>query len=556
MTMLIFNLLLSQSQVNIPVDSLSSMEYTDLRENIKKEKDSSKQMLYLAAYLHKAKKNEDYHKTVTGYKNFIHYSAAKFRLAYADSMIRTAKKSLDTSLLASTYLTKGIVFYGTKNYQAALDYYLMADGLATTAEVPDYLLFKIKYSIGQIKYYLKEYDQALVLLEACSKFYKDAHLRPYLNTLHSMSLCHSGLSNYATSNQLIQLGLEMGATMGNRSMEPYFIHSKGINAYHLKSYHRAIKLLNNVLPKINGDKDFANIILGKFYIGMSLWELNRLDEAIVYFKAIDQAFEQRNYIKPEFQKAYKLLVKYYTENNTDIEHQLYYSNRLIKVDSVIHTRYKNLSSTVHSDYNLAKLQSENMALLNKSKSLKKYGILWKTIVGLLFVFIVWWVFNKTRIYAKRDKDIKRDNEQDLKDGEDKAEEHNTEEDSRLYVPLGAKKAISKQLKEFENKKDYLQPDINLYKLAISFDVNSKYLSRVIRNSKKKRFSAYINELKIQALKDMLKNEKETRKYTNKALAQLIGYGSVPRLTRTFKLHTNTTISGYVKKLEKREEKQY
>src|SRR5690606_16823126 len=107
MTMLISNLLLSKSQVNIPVDSLSSMEYTDLRENIKKEKDSSKQKLYLAAYLHKAKKNEDYHKTVTGYKNFIHYSVAKFRLAYADSMILTAKKSLDTSLLASTYLTKG-----------------------------------------------------------------------------------------------------------------------------------------------------------------------------------------------------------------------------------------------------------------------------------------------------------------------------------------------------------------------------------------------------------------------------------------------------------------
>src|SRR5690606_14469877 len=161
-----------------------------------------------------------------------------------------------------------------------------------------------------------------------------------------------------------------------------------------------------------------------------------------------QAFEQRNYIKPEFQKAYKLLVKYYTENNTDIERQLYYSNRLIKVDSVIHTRYKNLSSTLHNDYNLAKLQSENMALLDKSKSLKKYGVLWKTIVVLLLVFIVWWAFNRSRIYAERYKDIERDNEQDMKDDQD-----NAEEDSGLYVPLGAKKAISKQLKEFENKKD-------------------------------------------------------------------------------------------------------
>src|SRR5690606_10717921 len=332
-----------------------------------------------------------------------------------------------------------------------------------------------------IKYYLMEYDEALVLFEACAKFYKDDHPRPYLNTLHSMSLCHGGLSNYATSNQLIQLGLEAGITMGNRSMEPYFIHSKGINAYHLKSYHSAIKLLNDVLPKINGDKDFANIILGKFYIGMSLWELDRLDEAIVYFKAIDQAFEQRNYIKPEFQKAYKLLVKYYTENNTDIKHQLYYSNRLIKVDSVIHTRYKNLSSTVHNDYNLAKLQSENMALLHKSKRLKKYGAFWNTIVVLLLIFIVWWAFNRPRIYAKRYKDLERDNEQNMKDNEDKAEKHNAEKNSGLYVPIGAKKAISKQLKEFENKKGYLQPDINLYKLAISFDVNSKYLSRVIRN---------------------------------------------------------------------------
>ncbi len=540
---------MAQSPGEIPSDSLSSMDYSALINEFKKEQDSLKRQSYLIAYLRKAKKSQNSSKIVAGYKNLLYYSALNLRTAYADSMILAAEKSRDTVLIASTYLTKGIVLYGLKKYQGALDNYLKADDLVTKVNASAYLRYKIKYNIGIIKHYLGAYEEALVLFKACLEFYKDDYPRPYLNTLHSIALCYSHLEQYSMSNYFNTLGLRAAEELGNRKMNPYFMHCQGINAYHLKSYQKAIDLLCEVLPEIDNNKDFANVILGKFYIGMSLWELKRFDQAISYFEDVDKNFQLKGYIKPEFREAYKLLVDYYDKHN-DHEREVFYTKRLISVDSVNHNRYKVLSTTVHRDYNMAKLQDEKTALYNQWTRLMKYGRIWKGIVLLLLCFILWWIAKSLGVYSKVNKRIWKETSVEPKDSS-----LFQKEDSGTYVPQDTQKEICQQLVEFEKGKYFLQ-NVSLGGLATRFKTNSKYLSKVIRKTKNKAFSAYINDLKIEELMKMLARDKKLRHYNYKSIANMVGFGSVSRLTRAFKFRTNTTVSDYIKQLEKKEQKEF
>src|SRR5690606_31571915 len=340
-----------------------------------------------------------YSKTVAGYKNLLHYSSVNLRLSYADSMVLTAKQSKDTALLASSYLTKGIVLYGNKLYQKAMENYLKADHLAGRVDASDYLRYKIKYNIGHINYYLGDYQEALELFTICLKFYGVNYPRPYLNILHSIALCYSHLGNYSASNYYNQPGLNAAIEIGNREMDSYFKHCQRMNSFHVKSYQKAIDILCEVLPSIEGNNDFANVTLGKFYIGMSLWKLQRFDQAISYFKDVDSTFELRGYVKPEFRKAYQLLVTYYAQHN-DEELEVYYAKRLHKVDSVMLNTYKKLSTTVHREYNMAKLEEEKKALSNHFESLKQYGHILEVIALLLICLTLWRGAKNLALYAK------------------------------------------------------------------------------------------------------------------------------------------------------------
>src|SRR5690606_12644304 len=121
---------------------------------------------------------------------YMHYSSGDLKLTYADSMIYTANKSKDESLIGSAYLSKGIVYYGQKNHIQALDNYLIANGyISKTSD--DYQKYKVQYSIAHIKYYLGFYGEAIALFEGCLKYFKNTNTRAYLNTIHSLALCYN-----------------------------------------------------------------------------------------------------------------------------------------------------------------------------------------------------------------------------------------------------------------------------------------------------------------------------------------------------------------------------
>lgn len=107
---------------------------------------------------------------------------------------------------------------------------------------------------------------------------------------------------------------------------------------------------------------------------------------------------------------------------------------------------------------------------------------------------------------------------------------------------------------FEKSEDFLKKDISVSYLSNQFDTNPKYLSQVIQKHKGLNFNNYINELRINYIADLLKNNPEYRQYKISYLAAITGFSSHSKFASIFKKIKRVSPSEFVNKLEKEEAK--
>jgi tetratricopeptide (TPR) repeat protein len=213
------------STFRIP-DTLERKDYDYLFDRIEEsENDSAKQSLYLQSFLYKAKSENNSKEVVNGYKNYVYHSSENLKLIYADSMIYTAKKSMNNALIGSAYLSKGILYYTLKKHNQALDNYLIANDFISKTN-DKYLTYKVKYNIANIKYYLGFYDEAISLFRECIAYFKENNTDGYLNSLHSLGLCYNHIGNYGLCTDTNEMGILEGKRLDNNEMNAYFIGPK------------------------------------------------------------------------------------------------------------------------------------------------------------------------------------------------------------------------------------------------------------------------------------------------------------------------------------------
>lgn len=226
---LYYNAYAQQNNFVIP-DSLSMKDYEYFSNNIGyEEKDSIKERLYAQSWLAKAKREKNFGQMTQSYKALIYTSDNKLQLKYADSMLTAAKRTTDIELIGSGYMTKGIVQYDRKEHMNALDSYLKADEYISKTN-NHYLIYKVKYVIAQVKYYLGFYDEATTLFQECVNYFKGKNDRAYLNSLHSLGLCYNRIGKYKLCSQINQTGISEGVRLKNLEMQSYFIHSEGVTS--------------------------------------------------------------------------------------------------------------------------------------------------------------------------------------------------------------------------------------------------------------------------------------------------------------------------------------
>ncbi|MFV8324931.1 AraC family transcriptional regulator [Flavobacterium sp. ZS1P14] len=533
------------SAFKIP-DSIRNKDYNYLFDRIEEsEKDSVRQSLYLHSFLFKAKSEKNSAEIINGYKNYVYHSSENLKLVYSDSMVYTAKKSLDNALIGSAYLTKGIVFYSQKKYHYALDNYLTANNFISKTN-DNYLVYKVKYNIAQIKYYLGFYDEAISLFKECIAYYKNESTRPYLNSLHSLGLCYNKTGNYGLCTQTNKIGLTEGKRLNNADMDSYFIHSEGVNQYFNKKYVSAIRNITCSLAGIHENKDFANEAVGNFYIGKSYWALKKPIKALPYFHKVDQTFQHKGYMRPDLREVYELMIRYYkTTANSEI--QLYYIDQLLKADHVINDTYKYLITKVNKEYDTKELLLEKKKIENLLDKRKYHDYLFTAVITLLLFSLVYLIHR----HRKNQRKYKHKFEELMKKSEviTKAEVKNINT-GVLDINQEAVAIVLKHLEKFERDKKFLEKDLTLVKLSASFDSNTKYLSKIIYHYRGKKFVEYLNDLKVDYLISLLKTEKILRSYTNKALAEKAGFSSTQRFANAFYSRTEISPSFFIQEIKK------
>ncbi|NMH24385.1 helix-turn-helix domain-containing protein [Flavobacterium solisilvae] len=517
------------------------------------EKDSLRLHTYLKEYKQRAFREKNDERISAYYKNFVFQQKAEERLVFIDSALPYAFKTKDKAVIGDVYLTKGTLFYSMKDFQKALDNYLKANGyISQTDDV--YNKKRIKYKIGIVKNYLGYYADAASLFQECIDYYSQDETynmqRGYVSSLEGLAWSYTKMNRVKKSNQVLQTALR-SVEKNNFSKldEHYLVFKQGINDYFLKNYSEGIRKIEQKIPFLYENEDFAWATVGNFYIGQSYWDMNEKEKAISYFEKVNQVFETKKYTHPDVRKSYELLISHYKSKN-DKNKQLYYIEQLVKADSIYSQNHKHLIHKIHKEYETKDLLQVKKEL-ERSLFVEKYktGIISGVAFLILIVSLV--------VYFQQNKKAKKVAQELIRKIESMQKQIVASSEELKIIPKTTNSIndeivlkILEKLTGFEQKQKFLKPDVTLEKVAKEFGTNTTYLSSVINSHKNQKFNDYVNSLRINYLtKEMVTNSaSDFFKYSMDGIAKHLGFKNEDTFSRVFYKHTGIKPSVFIKEL--------
>lgn len=122
----------------------------------------------------------------------------------------------------------------------------------------------------------------------------------------------------------------------------------------------------------------------------------------------------------------------------------------------------------------------------------------------------------------------------------------------IYIPEETVAILLKKLDKFERSAKYIKKNITLSSMAIDLNTNTRYISEIIKEYRKKNFNNYINGLRIEFITKKLYEDPQFRKYKVAYLAEYSGFSSGINFTYIFKKETGMTPSYFINQLEKQD----
>jgi AraC-like DNA-binding protein len=532
-------------------DSLKNKTYKELSESQSLTYyDTIKDKIYITAYLHKAKNENDTIKIANAYAQFVSIYTNQSALRYCDSIINLTKKIEHFVYPGFGYMLKGICQYNLGNYQLALKYYLIANDYATKNNNFEQQ-FHINNGIGQLKNLWGNYEDGLYIFKSQLKLLKQDRInfqstnRLLTNIFFRLSNSYILTKKFDSALIFVKKGIHKSLELKD-SIEYYsFVSQAGIVAYYQNNFESAIDSLNKALPYMAFQNDFLN---DHYYRGQIYWKRNNSAKAFYHFTKADSIYNLTKDAVPEVRDIQEYLVTYYKKNN-DIVNQLKYIDRLLYIDSIINSNYKNLNEKLVKEYDTPLLIAEKQRIINDlKKEEKKSSFIILGLISLILIaltFIIWF-YKKQRIYKERFNNLLLD--------EEKIPNTNNQPEKSVNELTGISKEIVNtvllELEKFEIEKIFLDNKITLNSLAKTLNSNSNYLSKIINFYKKKNFSSYISDLRIDFCVNQLKFDKNCRKYSIKAIASEIGFNNAESFSKAFYKKTGLYPSYFIKKLEK------
>ncbi|QHI37097.1 hypothetical protein IMCC3317_24750 [Kordia antarctica] len=537
----------------LEIDTLKNKSFKELRNIFYKSFNNNKNEVAssIARYtLESAKTKKDSVNIINAYIRLsrVNENIEILGIKYIDSSIYVSKRSLNEELLAESYYFKGKLYENLNKYNLALNYYFKSS--STYNKINDFdSYYMIQDMIGQLKLRVKDTISALKIMKKGADYQRENMLKKgdnteYIISLHSLSIAYSSNNLIDSSSQINKEGYNL-AKNNEYINELIFTHLEGGNEYAKKNYNASKDSLIKSLVYLTKE-DVYNLSYAYFYLG-KIYSLNdNKEQAVYYFKKVDSIFEDVNFIMTKPRDAYDELIDYY-KNKNDLESQLYYTNRLLKVDSILDKEYKGLITKFHENHS-SRLLEENAK--DKSKYLTRTYLAIFLAVALLLI-ILKTVYNKKNNekryleiieFLKTEKNYLQSKD-DIKNNKSIKNKSNDLDISESII-----ENILAQLEVFEKSERYLKPISNIRDFSKEIDTNYRYLSKVINHYKSKNFQKYVNDLRVNYVIKRLQKDEKIRKYKIRAIAEEVGFTNTESFTKAFKELTGLNVSFYVKKL--------
>ncbi len=519
--------------------------YSDLRKKYwGYEENDGRAFIYLNQYLKHAKSEKNYSELFQGYKDAILFSKDQ-KIKYSDSAISAARQSRNKDLIGDAYLSKGAIYYfNHRKFQSALNEYLTAYEYLRDSK-NEFLKYQNLYHIGVVKSYLGYYEEALVIFKECIAYFEtnaqgDFHenliynnKKGYLNSIHQAIICYQALGNLGEVQQLLKLGEDSTPQTKDFSLEKsYFKKSLGVLNFSNKNYEKAVTDFDQSLPGLLKVNDFTWASYVYFYKGKSYTNIGRKELGVENYKKVDSIFNKHQFILPELRSNYEELINYYKKQDNS-EKELYYTNQLLRVDSIISSDFKYLSTRIYKDYDTKQLL-EVKENLEKTNS---FGIALLIICGIVIILLGCMMFYRNRkqkqVQQKYDELLIKIEDEKFSDPVADSEPLKFDVSKNIKLDQNIVEKLLKDISLFEANEGFLERGLTLKKLAEHFKTNTSYLSQVINEYKGSNFSVYINVLRINYATQKIYHDKEWRKYSIEHVASASGFSNRQSFSNIF-----------------------
>ncbi|MDR6156622.1 MULTISPECIES: helix-turn-helix domain-containing protein [Chryseobacterium] len=532
--------------------------FWEIRENYQKMTiDDIRAMPFVKVYIHKAKRENNLQKLIQGYRDGRQFDFAN-KMKYADSALAISIKYKNNDDISKDYLSKGIIYYFyKKKYKLALNEYLNAYEYSKDSK-DEYHHYKVVYHLGIVKEHLGYYDEALEHFRNCAEFYSTKmnskmhenilfnYKKAYYNSLHQMTVVNRYLKNFLKSDSLSELGYQLTKDDQDFLIEnSYFLKCKGISKFHKGNYTEAQKDLEQALPILLQRNDFAWSSVIFYYLGKISEARNQVPNAIKYYSAIDSIFEKQQFILPEIYRSYNYLITHY--KHKDLNRQLYYTNQLLKADSLITKDYPYLSSKLHKNYDRSTLMKEKENIEKTARNNMWFANILILTGSVAFTVLTFKYVKDQKIKKQYDLLQKRIAEGNNIVVDKKVDEPTGNSMRKTFLTPELSDEIGTKLEKFEKDLQFTKKRLTQNTLATKFNTNSRYLSAYINENKGVNFNKYIAELRINYITNLLNTNNKYLNFTLEALADECGIVARQNFSKVFFEINGIRPTDYIKK---------
>ncbi len=513
---------------------------------------------FAKAFLLKAKRENDIEKKTEGYymlaSNLTKALAYNKALPYLDSAIAISKDNYTRIFPARAHILKANIKGAQTHFTEAMDELAIASDYAKKTDNVDQQ-YDIKFFIALLKNNVGELEEGLSLLKESVAYRKEQFGKDSIYShwyLHAQFAVASQFNDLKQPDSaLVYLKKPMALAL---KLKDSVVYSRmllcTVNSLNLKSEYQSSL---DSLKKYNAFIRDVEVRTGTefriaYWFGNIYSKQGKKETALPYLKRMDSLAFADSFFVEAIKENYGHLIAYYKEKK-DTKQQLFYINRLLKVDSILDSDFAYLSKEINASYDTPNLLQEKEKLieeLKKKKGQTDYILISLAVLVLVLILLLIRYYGKQRTYKKRFQELLE------KTANANHKQFNVEHKSlgNLDIPKEVVTAVLKKLEAFEQEHGYLKLNLTLGGLAKECSTNSKYFSKIINEYKHKSFTNYINDLRIDYAVTTLQSNLKLRKYSIKAVAKEVGFNTTEAFSKSFYKSTGIYPSFYIKQLEK------